>query len=527
MTRYIQIYDTTLRDGTQSEDVAFSVEDKLLVAEKLDGLGIHYIEGGWPGSNPKDSEFFERARKELKLRKSRLTAFGSTRRADLNLESDPILKGLLSAGTKTVCIFGKSWDLHVKIALGIPLRENLQLIQESVNYLKKNKKEVFFDAEHFFDGFKADKKYALEVLSSALKGGADLLVLCDTNGGTLPSEISGILKQVQQKIRGKFGIHCHNDSGVGVANSLAAVREGAIQVQGTINGIGERCGNANLCSVIPNLELKMGLKSIGRARLSRLKSVSQFVDEMANRAPDGHQAYVGDSAFAHKGGVHVHAMLKDARTYEHIDPLKVGNERKIVLSELSGLSTLLHKSKEFGIDLKKEDPRTKSLLAKLKEMENEGFQFEGAEASFEILIRKEIGLYAPHFALHSFKVTDEISGQQNIQPVSRAEISLAVDGREETAAATGVGPVHALDRALRQALERFYPALKEVRLLDYKVRVLTTAKGTAATVRVLLECGDHEKHWGTVGVSENIIQASYKALVDSIDYKLMKDSSFL
>lgn len=522
MSRIIQIYDTTLRDGTQSEDIAFSVEDKLLIAEKLDWLGIHYIEGGWPGSNPKDSEFFERARGELKLTKSRLSAFGSTRRADSSLESDSILKGLLDGGTKTVCIFGKSWDLHVKIALGISLKENLQLIKETVRFLKENKKEVFFDAEHFFDGFKANKKYALEVLASALSGGADVLVLCDTNGGTLPFEISAIIKQVKQKIRGKLGIHCHNDGGVGVANSLAAVSGGALQVQGTINGIGERCGNANLCSVIPNLESKMGLKTIGTARLARLKSVSQFVDEMANRASDSHQAYVGDSAFAHKGGVHVHAMLKDSRTYEHINPQKIGNERKIVLSELSGLSTLLYKAKEFGIELKKEDPRTKSLLGKLKELENEGFQFEGAEASFEILIRKELGLYQPHFALHSFKVTDEISGEPDVHPFSRAEISLAVQGHDEKASATGVGPVHALDQALRQALERFYPVLKEVRLLDYKVRVLTTAKGTAATVRVLLECGDHQKHWATMGVSENIIQASYKALVDSIDYKLMK-----
>ena len=528
MKKQIQIYDTTLRDGTQSEDISFSVEDKLQIAQKLDGLGIHYIEGGWPGANPKDTEFFERASRELKLKRSRLVAFGSTRKASNPASKDKILNDLLASDTKTICIFGKTWDLHVHQALSISLQENLVLIEDSVAYLKKHKKEVLFDAEHFFDGYKKNKAYALKALMAAKKGGADRLVLCDTNGGALSHEISRIVKEVKKKIKGMpLGIHCHNDGGVGVSNSLAAVLEGVTQVQGTINGIGERCGNANLCSVIPNLELKMGYKCLGAKQVSRLREISLFVDEMANRSPNQHEPYVGDSAFAHKGGVHVHAVLKEARTYEHIDPAQVGNRRNILLSDLAGAAALIFKAREFGIPLKNGDAQTKALLTKVKELENRGYQFEGADASLEIFLRKELGSYKSHFVLHDFRVIDEIVADvatgAKIIPRSEAIMHLAVDGNEETAKATGVGPVHALDQALRRALERFYPRLSEMRLLDYKVRVLPGAEGTASKVRVLLECGDQNKKWGTVGVSENIIQASYQALVESIDYKLMKD----
>ncbi|MDO8520362.1 MAG: citramalate synthase [Deltaproteobacteria bacterium] len=522
MKKQIQIYDTTLRDGSQAEEVNFTVEDKLRIAEKLDWLGVHYIEAGWPGASPKDTEFFARARTELKLKKSRLVAFGSTRRAGTPVEKDKILNDLLAAETKTICIFGKTWDLHVKTALKIPLAENLALIRESVAYLKKNKREVIFDAEHFFDGFKGNKKYALEAIKAAASGGADRIVLCDTNGGTLPDEISKIVSAVRKKIRTPMGIHCHNDTESGVSNSIAAVIAGVTQVQGTINGIGERCGNANLCSIVANLELKLGYETIGKKRLERLRDVSSFVDELANRSPNRHQPYVGKAAFAHKGGVHVDAILKNSRTYEHIDPKSVGNAQRILLSELSGAATIVHKAKEFGLDLSAGNPRVRELLSQLKEMENRGYEFEGAEASFEMNVKKALGQYKPHFVLHDFKVTDTITAEGKGGATSEAIIHLAVDGHEETATAQGVGPVHALDRALRKALERFYPQIASLKLLDYKVRVLPAGSGTAATVRVLIECGDGESKWGTVGVSENIIHASYQALVDSIDFKLMK-----
>ncbi|MBI2339782.1 MAG: citramalate synthase [Deltaproteobacteria bacterium] len=523
MPKLIQIYDTTLRDGTQAEDIAFTVEDKLRIAEKLDGLGVHYIEGGWPGANPKDSEFFERARRELKLKRAKLVAFGSTRRASSAVEGDEILKSLLSAGTKTVCIFGKSWNLHVTRALGISPADNLKLVSESVAWLKKNRRAVIYDAEHFFDGFKADKKYALESVKAAIRAGADRIVLCDTNGGSLPSEIEKIVRLVRKAVRAPLGIHCHDDAGLGVANSLAAVCAGVTQVQGTLNGIGERCGNANLVSIMADLELKMGYICVGPAKLARLRETALFIDEMANRASNRHQPYVGDSAFAHKGGVHVSAILKEARTYEHVDPKKVGNIQRVLVSDLSGASTIAHKAKEFGLDLKKENPQVRVLLEKLKEMENRGYQFEGAEASFEILVKKALGEYRPHFILHDFRVTDTISLTAGAEATSEAVIHLAVEGREEKASSRGVGPVHALDQALRKALERFYPRLAEMKLLDYKVRVLRGI-GTASVVRVLIECGDTEGKWGTVGVSENIIHASYQALVDSIDYKLMKSA---
>lgn len=521
--RTIEIYDTTLRDGTQGEDVSFTVEDKLRVAEKLDLLGVHYIEGGWPGASPKDTEFFSRAKKELKLKKAIFTCFGSTRRADHSSESDKVLNELLAADTKIICIFGKSWDLHVRQALRIPLKKNLELIEDSVAFLKKHKRQVFYDAEHFFDGFKANKNYALQTLKAASRGGADRLVLCDTNGGSMPHEIEKIIGEVRRVLKTPLAIHCHNDGGVAVANSMAAVRAGAIQVQGTMNGIGERCGNANLCTMIANLELKMGTRSVGSKNLTRLQETSQFIYEIMNRTPLFHQPYVGKSAFAHKGGIHVHAILKNAKTYEHVDPRKVGNVQRVLLSDLSGISALIHKLKEYKIDLRPEDPRIRDLLVQLKELEKQGYQFEGAEASFEIFIKKVLGQYKPHFVLHDFKVTDEISMDQGGGPTSEAVIHLAVDGREEMTVAKGVGPVHAIDQALRKALERFYPQICEMKLLDYKVRVLPAGEGTAAVVRVLIECGDAHSTWGTVGVSGNIIHASYQALVDSIDYQLMKD----
>lgn len=520
MKKNIQIYDTTLRDGSQSEDVSLSVEDKLLIAQKLDALGLDYIEGGWPGASPKDTDFFKRVQAELKLKKSKISAFGSTRKPHSDVATDFVLNQLLESGAKTICIFGKTWDLHVHKALGVTLEENLSMIRDSIAYLKKYKRQVFFDAEHFFDGFKANRNYALKVLKVAKEAGADCLVLCDTNGGAMTHEVTQAVLAVRKKIRTPLGIHCHNDAGLGVANSMAAVLAGVTQVQGTINGLGERCGNANLCAVIPNLELKFGYRILGPSRLSRLTEASRYIAEICNMAPDRHQPYVGASAFAHKGGIHINAMLKDARTYEHTSPQKVGNIRHMVISDYSGVATLIHKAKELGLVLDKEDPRTKTILDRLKDLENDGYQFEGAEASLEIFLRKQLGLYQPRFHLLSLKVTDKITGDSQTQSRSRAEISLSVDGQTETAVAEGVGPVHALDQSLRQALERFYPTISTMKLVDYKVRVLTGG-GTASSVRVLLECSDKGRKWGTVGVSENIIQASYQALLDSIDYQLI------
>lgn len=521
----ISIFDTTLRDGTQAEEISFTVEDKLRICEKLDWLGVDYIEAGWPGSNPKDSQLFQRARTELKLKHAKLTAFGSTRRAGSSCEDDFVMGHLLEAGTKAICLFGKTWDFHVTKTLRIPLDENLELIRDSVTYLKKHNKEVLYDAEHFFDGYKNNRAYALKTLRAAQAGGADRLVLCDTNGGTLPEEVFKIVGEVKRKLRIPLGIHCHDDCGVGVANSMAAVRAGVTQVQGTINGVGERCGNANLCTVLANLELKMGYHCLGSQRLKRLTETAQFINELANRGGDPHQPYVGRSAFAHKGGVHVAAVIRDAKTYEHVVPDRVGNNQRILLSDLSGAATIVRKAKEFGIEIAPDNPRIRELLSELKNLENNGYQYEGAEASFEIVIKKALGLYQPHFQLHDFRVSDEILEGVKGRPSSEATIHIAVDDHEEKATAKGVGPVHAIDQALRQALDRFYPQVQEMRLLDYKVRVLPAGKGTASSVRVLIECGDRESKWGTVGVSENIIQASYQALIDSYDYKLLKEQS--
>lgn len=521
--RFIEIYDTTLRDGAQSEDISFSVEDKLRIAEKLDELGVHYIEGGWPGSNPRDVEFFRKAKK-LKFSTSTLVAFGSTHKASHKVENDSNIKALLEAETSVVTIFGKSWDFHVEKALRISLSRNLDLIHDSIVYLKKRVQKVFFDAEHFFDGYKASPEYALNVLKSAQAAGADCLILCDTNGGTLPQEIEKIIKELQtpnSKLRTPIGIHAHNDADCAVANSIIAVRLGASQVQGTINGLGERCGNANLISVIPNLKLKLKYDCISDGQLGKLKEVSRFVTEIANLRHFKRQPYVGDSAFAHKGGVHVCAVQRHPETYEHIKPELVGNYQRVLISDLGGKSNILRKAKEFNLKIDPDSPKVEQIVREMKELENQGFQFEGAEASFELLMKKALGLHRRFFDLIGFRVIVE-KRQEGEPPLSEATIMLKVDGKLEHTAAIGNGPVNALDNAIRKALEKFYPQLREVKLIDYKVRVLAPGKGTAAKVRVLVESGDNTHKWGTVGVSENIIEASWQALVDSIEYKLLR-----
>lgn len=516
----ITLYDTTLRDGSQGEDIAFTVEDKLLITQKLDELGIRYIEAGWPGSNPKDLEYFAKAKK-LKLKNARITAFGATCHPKNTPAKDPNLKALLKSEAPVVTIFGKSWDFHAKVALKISLQRNLDLIFESVRYLKKHVKEVIFDAEHFFDGYKNNPDYALKALRTAREGGADYLVLCDTNGGALPTEVESILSTLQKELPATYGIHCHNDCELGVANSLAAVSAGATQIHGTINGIGERCGNANLVSILPNLQLKMGKNVVTSEQLKKLQEVSHYVYEMLNLVPQNNQAYVGRSAFAHKGGIHVSAVARNPKTYEHTEPTRVGNQRRVLLSDLSGASNIISKAKEFGLRLKKQDPMVGRLLKDLKELENQGFQFEGAEASFEILMRKAKRQYKPFFKLLGFRVIDEKRSEDH-EPHAEATIQVEVDGVIEHTAAHGNGPVNALDNALRKALDRFFPELKSVQLIDYKVRVLPSDSGTSSKVRVLIESTDGHQKWGTVGVSENIIQASWRALVDSLEFKLMK-----
>ena len=517
----LKLYDTTLRDGTQAEDINFSVEDKVRIAQKLDELGIHYIEGGWPGSNPRDIQFFKEM-KSVKLTSARLVAFGSTKRAGVKAKDDANIKALLKADTRVITLFGKSWDLHVKEALKITPEENLDLICDSLAYLKERVEELFYDAEHFFDGYKANPEYALKTLKAAQEAGAECLILCDTNGGTLPDELVEIFRDVKHHINASLGIHAHNDSETAVANSILAVKEGAVQVHGTINGFGERCGNANFCSIIPNLKLKMGIDCISSEQLRRLRETARFVYELANLPHNKHQAYVGDSAFAHKGGVHVSAVLKKAETYEHIKPELVGNHQRILISDLSGRANIMYKAQEFGIDMKSKDPIVQNILKTLKELEHQGFQYEGAEASFELLIQKAMKARKRYFRLLGFRVIDE-KKKEGEPPHAEATIKLEVDGKIEHTASEGNGPVNALDNALRKALEKFYPGLKDVELLDFKVRVLRAGEGTAAAVRVLVESGDGKEKWGTVGVSENVIEASWQALVDSLEYKLYKD----
>lgn len=515
----IQIYDTTLRDGLQGEGVFFSVEDKIRIAMALDELGLDYIEGGWPGSTPKDRAFFERM-KEIPLSHSRLVAFGSTRRAQNRPEDDTILNDLLAAETPTITIFGKTWDLHVKDVLRISLEENLQLIKDSIAYLKAAGREVFYDAEHFFDGYKSDPKYALSTLQAAVDGGADMLILCDTNGGLLPMEAMEILKIVQEKISVPLGIHIHNDSGMAAAISVMAIQQGAVQVQGTFNGYGERCGNANLSTIIPTLILKLGYECRISSQLTRLTSVSRLISELTNLHHDERQPYVGGSAFAHKAGTHVDAVTKNQLTLEHIDPLLVGNDRRFLLSDQAGRTTILSKVKAIAPNATKDTPEIRKLSERLKDLEHLGYQFEAAEASFDLLIKKAFNLYEKAFNLEGFRIIVEKRGDQ--PSYSEASIKVSVDGVNEITAAEGDGPVNALDCAIRKALSRFYPELKNISLSDFKVRVLEDQKGTDAKVRVLIETTDGHHNWGTVGVSENIIEASWQALVDGIEYGILQ-----
>ena len=516
--RSVKIYDTTLRDGSQAEGISFTVEDKIRIAHKLDDLGVHYVEGGWPGSNPRDIDFFEKANR-AQFSNTRISAFGSTRYPEKKVERDIVLQALLKTETQVVTLFGKTWDLHVEDALGTSLDENLRMIFESITYMKKHREEVLFDCEHFFDGYKNNSDYALKTAKEAESAGADWIVLCDTNGGTLPHEVRSIFEEVKKFISVRIGIHAHNDSEVAVANSLTAVQTGAEQVQGTINGIGERCGNANLVSIISNLKIKMGINCMTDEQLESLKDVSAFVDELANRAHWNQQPFVGRSAFAHKGGVHVSAVRKNALTYEHIAPKRVGNHQRILISDLSGKSNVLHKAKEYGIDIDDKDPKVAKILSSLKESENLGFQYEGAEASFELMMRDALGQKKIFFEFIGFRVIVE-KRQEDEEPISEATVKIRVNGVQEVSAAEGTGPINALDKAIKQSLVKFYPELERVNLYDYKVRILDEKKGTRAKTRVLVESGDNHSKWGTVGVSENIIEASWQALIDSIDYKL-------
>ncbi len=519
--RLIKIYDTTLRDGTQGEGVSFSMEDKVRLATRLDAVGIHYIEGGWPGSNPKDLRFFRRMQ-DVAFKHARLAAFSMTRRAGGQAEGDPNMTALVDAGAPVATIVGKAWDFHVTEALGTTLDENLGMIADTIGWLRPRMEEVLFDAEHFFDGFRANREYALATLRAAEAAGAHWLVLCDTNGGTLPHDLVAIVREVRRELKTPLGIHVHNDAECAVANSIAAVLEGCDQVQGTMNGYGERCGNANLVSVIPNLVLKLGLSCIPENNVRELRDVSRFVSELANRQPWDSQPYVGDSAFAHKGGMHVSAVVKHPETYEHINPEAVGNHRRVLVSELAGKSNILWKAREYGIDLDRETPDSRRILDTLKALEDAGFQFEGAEASFELLMERALGRLKPHFELEAYRViVEEESGDG--EPVAEATVRVRVKGMLEHTAASGNGPVNALDHALRKALEEFYPNLKEMKLLDYKVRILDESKGTAAKTRVLVTSGDGAETWGTVGVADNIIEASWQALVDSVEYKLRAD----
>ncbi|MBC7218337.1 MAG: citramalate synthase [Candidatus Caldatribacterium sp.] len=517
----VEIYDTTLRDGSQMEGVNFSLQDKLRITEKLDEMGFHYIEGGWPGANPKDVAFFREVRK-LSLKNAKICAFGSTRRADNPVEEDRNIRLLLESEAPVVTIFGKSWTLHVTEALKTTLDENLRMIEDSVSYLRKQGREVIYDAEHFFDGFKADPEYALKTLQVAWEAGARILVLCDTNGGTLPHEVEAIMQVVCERLGRDvpLGIHAHNDSGVAVANSITAVRMGAVQVQGTVNGYGERCGNANLCTVIPNLWFKMRIASIPEEKIRKLFELSHFVSEIANLRHDDHQPYVGRSAFTHKGGIHASAILRHPATYEHVPPEAVGNQRRILVSDQAGKSNIVYRAREMGIDLDPKDPRVDALVQRIKEAENYGYQFEGADASFEILLRKALGEEVKFFDLEGFRVIVEKRGGENT--ITEATVKVRVNEDVVHTVAEGDGPVHALDNALRKALEGLYPALRKIRLSDYKVRVLSEKEGTAAKIRVLVQSTDGENVWGTVGVSTDIIEASWEALVDSVRYGLWK-----
>lgn len=521
MSQQVTIFDTTLRDGTQGEGISLSVEDKLKIAQKLDTLGIHYIEGGWPGSNGKDIEFFQRV-KELRLTHAKISAFGSTRRKNIRAEEDVNLNRILETGVEVASIFGKSWDFHVDKAIQTTLEENLAMIYDSVRYLKSNGLEVIYLAEHFFDGYKHNADYAMLTIEKAQEAGADWVVLCDTNGGCLPGEINEIVATACHRLSVPIGIHAHNDCELGVANTLAAVQAGATQVQGTINGFGERCGNANLSSVIPNLQLKLNYSCISDEQLKQLTSVARYVDEMANVNMPINQPFVGSAAFAHKGGIHVSAILKHPKTYEHIKPELVGNKQRVLVSELSGQSNLIFKAKEMNLDLDQQNPRTREVINKIKQLEHEGYQFEGADASLELLLREAFDSLEDPFEFESFKI---LIGKNADSPVtSEAIVKLKVNGETVYMAAEGNGPVNALDHALRQALVQYYPEIQHMTLSDYKVRVLDEKDATAAKVRVLIETTDFENTWHTVGVSANVIEASLQALIDSFRYGLIGKS---
>ena len=542
MAKSVDIYDTTLRDGCQAEDISLTLEDKLRITERLDAFGIAYAEGGWPGSNPRDEAYFD-AVGALKLTRIKIAAFGSTRRAGVRASEDKNLEKLLRARTPVVTIFGKSWDLHVRDDLRIPLAENVELIHDTVRYLKRHVDEVIYDAEHFFDGHRHNPAYALECVRAAADAGADLLCLCDTNGGRLPGEIAAGVDAVRAAVATPLGIHCHNDGDLAVANSLVAVEHGAVQVQGTINGIGERCGNVNLCSVIAALQLKMGYRVVATASLRRLRELSHFVDELANVEHNKRQAYVGQSAFAHKGGVHVAAVQRNPQTYEHIDPGLVGNRQRVLVSDLSGRANIVYKAKQFGVDVETLGGHVRNLVDEVKRLEHEGYQFEAAEASLELRMHRAQHGPLHYFELIQFRVVDE-KGYMRLQFGANGDFQVKTDariehdpasawaavmlagptGEIEHTAAEGNGPVNALDTALRRALRRFYPRIEEMQLLDYKVRVLNSGGGSAAPVRVLIESGDGAERWGTVGVSLNVIEASWQALVDSFEYKIYKDA---
>ncbi len=520
----IDIYDSTLRDGAQAQGISYSVEDKIKIVERLDELGIRYIEAGNPGSNPKDLEFFSRVG-ALRLKNARIIAFGSTRKVGVAVEDDGNVQSLLLAGTRSVAIFGKCWDYQVTGILRTTLDENLSMIGDTIRYLKQKGLEVVFDAEHFFDGYKANPDYALKALAAAADAGADCLCLCDTNGGGFPEEVFEITGIVAKRFGTAIGIHCHNDGELAVSNSLMAVKAGATQVQGTINGIGERCGNANLCSIIPNLQLKLGFDCIPRQNLERLTSLSNFVSETANMTPNEKAAFVGKHAFSHKGGMHIDAVQKNPASYEHINPDLVGNSRTILMSEVAGRSTLLARIHAIDPSLNRDSPETRQVMDRLKQLEYEGYQFETAESSFELVVRKILGKYQPFFELKEFKVIANEPAANGVN--STAMIKIRVGDLEEITAAEGDGPVNALDMAMRKALERFYPAIKEVKLTDYKVRVLNSDAASAAKVRVLIESTDHQESWTTIGVSTDIINASWLALVDAVEYKLVRDQERL
>lgn len=512
-------FDTTLRDGTQGEAVSFSVDDKLVIAQKLDELGIDYIEGGWPGSNPRDKEFFARAR-DLRLKHAKLTAFGSTRFAKNRVDQDQNVRQLLEATTPVVSIFGKSWDLHVHRALGISEEENLKLIGETVKYIHDHGREVVYDAEHFFDGYTANPEYALQTLEAAKTAGANVLCLCDTNGGTLPHRLIEVVTEVRRRFDGIIGIHCHNDSDVAVANTLVAVEQGITHVQGCFNGYGERCGNANMASIIANLELKLGHTTIGPDKLTQLTSVARFIAELANLSVQNNQPYVGRSAFAHKGGVHVSAVLKDSATYEHVRPELVGNRQRVLVSDLSGRSNILYKLKQHGLVERLDEASHKELLERVKNMEFQGYELEAAEGTFELLVREALHPGLNLFEVVSYEVATRSANGKDSQ--TSATVTIKAKDGIHSATASGHGPMNALDLCLRQCLSALYPAIADVRLVDYKVRVLDTKKGTAAKVRVLVEWSDHKRSWATVGVSDNVISASWQALVDAIRLELMR-----